>query len=95
MMRAPNKSVRAPNPAAVRAARKWVLRDAIGEYGLLLESHGRSISEAAFQSNDSLIRIHLRSNHLVFKAAVEAFRELVALDEVSRSEGAEAEALKV
>ena len=90
-MNAPKNSVRAPNPAAVRGARKWVLRDAIGEYGLLLESHGRSISEAAFQSSDSLIRIHLRQNQLVFKAAVEAFRELVALDESSLSEDAGAE----
>lgn len=86
-MNAPLKSTRVPNPAAMRGARKWMLRDALGEYGLLLESHGRSISEAAFQSNDSLIRIHLRSNQLVFKAAVEAFRELVALDEGAEAEG--------
>ena len=86
-MNAHNKSVRAPNPAALRGARRWLLRDAIGEYGYLLESHGRSISEAAFQSNDSLIRIHLRSNRIVLKAAIDAFRELAALDKAAEAEG--------
>ena len=78
-MKAADTSTRQPNLAAVRGARKWLLRDAIREYWHLLASYGQSIAEAAYQGDDSLIRIHLRSNQLVLKSAVDAFRELAAL----------------
>jgi hypothetical protein len=59
--------------------RKWLLRNALEEYGDLLASYGRTIAEAAFQGNDSLIRASLRSNQITLKAAIEAYRELAAL----------------
>lgn len=67
------------DPKAVNSALCWLLRDALGEHGNLIESLGRSISEAAYQGSDPVLAVHVRQTRLVVIDAIAAIKKLQAL----------------
>ena len=65
-----------PAPARAWEARRWLLHDALQDYGDLLASLGTSLREAAFRGSDAAILIHIKQARLVLIEAISAAKEL-------------------
>jgi hypothetical protein len=65
-----------PNPAAVREALQWGYRNALTEYGELLESLGRSLQEAGWRGSDAMAKVYAAQARLVVIDAIGAVKEL-------------------
>ncbi len=63
------------------AVYQWLLRDALQQYGELLESLGISIREAALRGSDGALAAHVRQARLVVLAAIDACKTIEKIQE--------------
>jgi hypothetical protein len=66
---------------AVKESRKALLRCAIKEHGVLLESLGVSIAEACFRGHDTVAVVHIRQARLVLLDAIKTANDLQAINQ--------------
>jgi hypothetical protein len=73
----------ASDPVAAIRVQQWAHRDALREFGEMMQSLGVSISEASYRGSDVIVRHHVYEARLTVMAAIQSVKALAELNKAA------------